>query len=144
MPVNSVSTKPALNPVHALLLGFPIALFTTALCADIAYLNTAEIQWSNFAAWAITGALVVGGLVLLWAILGLFFSRSIPFGRRALYAILIAVMWASGFVNAFQHSRDAWSSVGTLGLTLSIISTLCALAAGLVAYGSRSREGLVR
>src|SRR3546814_8483037 len=50
-------------------------------------------------------------------------------------------MWIAGLVNAFKHSQDAWSSVGSLGLTLSVVSTLAALVAGWVAYsGGRSEE----
>lgn len=36
------------RPLHWLLLAFPIALFTFALFTDIAYLKTAEVQWTNF------------------------------------------------------------------------------------------------
>ncbi|MFN3537755.1 MAG: DUF2231 domain-containing protein, partial [Brevundimonas sp.] len=43
-----------LHPLHAILLAFPIALFSFAVATDIAYLNTAEMQWSNFSAWSIT------------------------------------------------------------------------------------------
>ncbi|EHN71864.1 hypothetical protein SMCF_8723, partial [Streptomyces coelicoflavus ZG0656] len=49
------SERPAHNPLHAILLCFPIALFTSALISDIAYLRTAEMQWSNFSAWLIVG-----------------------------------------------------------------------------------------
>ena len=56
---------PILVPIHAILLSFPIALFSTAAMADVTYLNTAEIQWTNFAQWAITGALVFGAPVVV-------------------------------------------------------------------------------
>jgi uncharacterized membrane protein len=140
-----VVRRPHLHPLHALLLAFPIALFTTALAADIAYLNSAEMQWSNFAAWAITGALVIGAPVVLWAVLRLIFAiRADTFLRRLLYLLLVVIMWGSGLVNAFQHSRDAWSSVGTLGLTLSIVSTFCALVAGWIAFSSNTSTGVAR
>ena len=38
--------------------------------------------------------------------------------------------WVLGLVNAFKHSQDAWSSVGTAGVALSIVAALTALAAG--------------
>ena len=44
------------NPLHAILLAFPVALYPAALLTDITYLNTAEIQWSNFSSWLIAGA----------------------------------------------------------------------------------------
>lgn len=124
-----------LHPLHAILLAFPIALFSAALVSDITYLNTAEIQWTNFSAWLITGGLVFGAPVLLWALI-LLIRRGSTGGRDTLvYFLLVAVMWIAALINAFQHSRDAWSSVGTTGLILSIVSTLAALAAGWVGHG---------
>lgn len=123
------------HPAHGLLLAFPVALFSTALLCDIAYWNTAEMQWSNFAAWAITGALVIGTPVLLWAALRLWRRRRDPRRNRALaYFILLLVMWGAGLINAFKHSQDAWSSVGTAGIALSTVATFAALAAGWLAY----------
>lgn len=133
--------RPILMPLNALLLAFPIALFTAALVTDIAYLRSAEIQWTNFSAWLITGALVFGGVVLALALIGLLVAgRASRRTEHVVYALLLAVMWVLGLINAFQHSRDAWSSVGVAGLILSILTSLLALAAGWIAY-SRSDAG---
>src|SRR3546814_16718548 len=69
------TSRQTIHPLHALLLAFPVALFTTALLSDITYLKSAEIQWSNFSAWMITGALIFGAPVLLWAAIDLFRRR---------------------------------------------------------------------
>lgn len=138
-------SRPFLHPLHAILLSFPIALFASGLVADITYLNSAEMQWSNMAAWAITGALVFGGMTLLWAAIDAFRRRGSAVGGRAgLYLLLLVVMWVAGFINAFQHSRDAWSSVGTAGLLLSIGSTGAALAAGWVGFGAHTGGRIAR
>lgn len=135
---------PFLHPLHAILLAFPIALFAGALASDIAYLNTAVIQWSNFSSWLIAGALLFGGLALAWAIVLVFIHRSAGLrGRAVLFLVLLAVMWIAGLINAFQHSRDAWSSVGTTGLVLSIVSTVLALAAGWIGYSAARRREMV-
>lgn len=135
MATTQIPGRRPVHPLHALLLAFPIALFTTALLSDITYLKSAEMQWSNFSAWAITGALIFGAPVLLWAALGLVrHRRSAHRGRALIYFLLLLVMWVAGFVNAFKHSQDAWSSVGSAGLVLSIIATLTALVAGWIAY----------
>lgn len=121
--------------VHAILLAFPIALFSAALITDIAYLRTEELQWTNFSAWLITGGLAFTGLVLAWAAIAL--AVGFKAGeklRRAVYAALLMALFVIGFINALQHSRDGWSSVGTLGLVLSIISAVLAIAAGVVAH----------
>ncbi len=136
MPSAPPRTRPLLHPVHGLLLAWPVALFPAALLSDITYLNSAEIQWSNFSAWLITGALIGGGLVLLWALIALVRAKGPARRQHGPYLLLLVLMWICGLINAFQHSRDGWSSVGTIGLILSILSSLAALAAGWTAFAS--------
>ncbi len=127
-----------------MLLAFPVALFSSALISDITYLNTAVVQWSHFSAWLIAGALLFGSVVLVWSLVQVFQGRASGFrGRATLYLLAVAIMWLAGLVNAFQHSRDAWSSVGATGLVLSIVSTLAALGAGWIGYsGGHVREAV--
>lgn len=142
LPDQVPASAPLLHPLHAIFLAFPIALFAGALAADITYLNTAVIMWSNFAAWMITGALVFGGVALVWAIVVVLTRRASGLrGRARLFLVLLALMWFAGLINAFQHSRDGWSSVETTGLVLSIVSTVLALVAGWIGYSPvRARE----
>jgi len=130
------------NPLHAIMLAFPVALFCGAVATDIAYLKTEEMQWSNFSAWLITPALVFTGLILAWAIVLLALTfRSGDRLRHSVYAGVLGLLFVVGLVNAFQHSRDAWSSVGAFGLTLSVISAILALAAAVIAHSTLfSRE----
>ena len=127
-----------LNPLRGILMAFPIALFTSALVSDIAYLKSAQMQWSNFSAWLIVGALVFGGLAGLWALIDLALSWRTPAARRAavIHLAALALAWIFGLINAFKHSQDAWSSVGAFGLTLSILSTVLVLVAGWLAYSN--------
>lgn len=130
-------TYPQLHPVHAILLSFPIALFVTAFLSDITYLNSAEIQWSNFAQWAITGALLLGAPVVAWAIWNWMRSRGSTYQRRNMvYLVTVSVMWVLGLINAFQHSHDAWGSVGATGVLLSAICALLALLAGWIGHSA--------
>lgn len=116
----------SLNPVRALLLGLPISLFLGALLSDIAYYRTYELQWANFAAWLIAGALLLSVIFLVVALIDLVRRRSD--GHPRLMFILVAAMWILGFFNALVHARDGWASMPT-GLILSVIVTLLALAA---------------
>ena len=130
-----IAAERGLHTVHSLVLAFPIALFSAGLVADIAYLRTAEIQWTNFAAWLIVGALVFGGVAAAWALASLVIAlRSPQRTRRLIYFGVLAAMWLLGLVNAFKHSQDGWSSVGALGVILSILCTVLALVAGVMAY----------
>ena len=138
-----------LHPLHAILLAFPIALFSSALASDIAYLNSAEIQWTNFSQWLLAGGCLMGGLTLLWAIFLLVRAGAAEDDRivriqAVAYLLLLASMWTSGLLNSFLHSRDGWSSVGATGLSLSIFTTLTALAAGWVGYAGVRIKGAKR
>lgn len=137
MRIGRLTTGRAPHAGHAILLGFPIALFTSALVTDIAYLKTAELQWSNFSQWLISGGLLFGGLVLAWALVSLALGwRGADRMRRLVYAGVLAAMWVLGLVNIFKHSQDGWSSVQTFGLVLSILCALLALAAGVLAFSN--------
>ena len=75
-------SRPLANPLHAILLAFPLALYPSALLSDIAYYNTAEIQWSNFSSWVLVGANFFADLVLVWALFRLFFGHAQSKVRR--------------------------------------------------------------
>ncbi len=129
------------NPLHAILLAFPVALYPSALLSDITYFNTAEVQWTNMSSWLIAGADFFAGLVLAWALFGLFFGRARHAkGRGTVYLIVVAVMFVAGVWNAMHHARDGWHSVGTVGLVLSAFCTLLAFIAAFIAYGSMISE----
>ncbi|MEC7951451.1 MAG: DUF2231 domain-containing protein [Pseudomonadota bacterium] len=126
-------TRSFTNPIHAILLAFPVALYPAALLSDITYLNTAVIQWTNFSSWLIAGADVFAGLVLAWALVSQFLGRTRQRGWA--YVIVVALMFIAGVLNAFQHARDGWHSVGTFGLVLSILCTILAFVAAFLAFG---------
>lgn len=138
-------SRSSLGALHGILLSFPIALFSTGLASDIAYLKTAEIQWTNFASWAIAGALVFNGLVLALALIDWVAKLRRPrSGRRLAYVAILAVTFIVGLINAFHHARDAWSSVGTTGLILSVVTTLLALVAGWMFFSRTERWEVAR
>ena len=141
MPTSSVTAERLLHPLHAVLLAFPVAFSCAAVASDITYLNSAVVQWSHFSAWLIAGTALFGGLVLVWAIVAFLFARRSGLRGRALtYLVLIAAMWLLSVFNSFHHARDAWGSVGTLGLILSVITALLALIAAFVGHSAVRRE----
>lgn len=127
----------AIHPFHAAVLGGVLPLFLGALLADYAYWRTYEIQWANFAAWLLVGAMVITSVALLCALIGSF-SRP----RRLGYLLMLVLTWVAGFINALHHARDAWAIMPG-ALVLSVLVTVLALLATWLGFSSL-RAGVVR
>ncbi|PQZ93369.1 MULTISPECIES: DUF2231 domain-containing protein [Pseudomonas] len=123
--------------LHATLLAGTVPLFLGALLCDIAYTQTFQIQWANFASWLIAGALVFGGFAFLFALVNLVRAER-KAGGPAAYVLLLLAAWVLGLVNAFQHAKDAYAAMPA-GLVLSAIVVVLALAATWI--GLRSGGG---
>ncbi|MCD5971872.1 DUF2231 domain-containing protein [Pseudomonas quasicaspiana] len=115
------------SPLHAILLSGTVPLFLGALLSDIAYAQTYQIQWANFASWLIAGGLLFCGLALLFALVNLIRADH-KAGRPVAYFLLLLVTWALGLINAFEHAKDAWAMMPT-GLILSVVVTLLSVVA---------------
>lgn len=126
-----------LNPVHAVLLAAIVPLFLGALLSDVAYSNSYEVQWTNFASWLIVGGLIFSGSALLWALIDLIRAdrRS---GRTGVLFLLLLAAFVLGFFNALVHAKDAWASQPA-GLILSMIIFVLAIIATWVGF-ARPRE----
>lgn len=135
-----VTYREALNPLHAVLLAFPVALFVGTVVSDGAYLASAEMQWSNFSAWLNAFGLVFGALTLGWSIASAVLRPRGWRGGRGVHLGALVVMWAFGFLNALLHSRDAWYSVTAAGMILSLITAAAALVAGWTGYRGYPRK----
>lgn len=117
-----------LHPVHAVLLASVLPLLLGALLSDWAYFNSFEVQWINFAAWLIVGALIFTGFALLWAVID---ALRVDAPRRRgkwIYPGLLAATLVLGFVNTLVHAKDGWATM-PLGLILSVIVFLLGLTA---------------
>ena len=131
----------SLHPLHAVLLAATLTLFLAALLSDIAYGESYEVQWTNFASWLIAGGLVFGGCVLLWALIDLIRADDRR-GRPLVYFLLVLATWVLGFINALIHAKDVWASMPD-GLVLSAIVVVLAAAATWIGF-STLREGATR
>jgi uncharacterized membrane protein len=116
------------TPLHR---GFSAAggvLLIGAFGTDYIYYTTALWQWANFSAWLITAGLIV----MLIAVLLLLIDFATGRVRRlnTVSFILVAAAALLSLVNAFVHSRDAWTSVVPQGILLSAVCTILLLIAG--------------
>ncbi|MFK3794905.1 DUF2231 domain-containing protein [Pseudomonas sp. NPDC088444] len=120
------------GPLHSILLGGTAALFLGALLSDIAYYKTYLIQWSNFASWLIAGGMLFCGLALLFALVDLLRTRP-KSGRPLAYFLILLVTWGLGWVDAFEHAKDAWAVMPS-GLILSAIVTLLGIVSAWIGF----------
>lgn len=107
--------KPDRQPIHQILVPFPVAYFAAAFVTDLAYWRTAEVTWERFSVWLITGGLVMAALVALVAVIDLFRGQR-PAWIRALAYASAAVL---SIINVLVHSRDGYTAVVPAGLILS-------------------------
>jgi uncharacterized membrane protein len=124
----SIGHGHAPTQLHRGFIGAGGTLLIAAFGTDCIYYTTALWQWANFSAWLITAGLIV---TLVAAILLLIDFATGRAGRlNTASFILVAAAALLSLVNAFVHSRDAWTSVVPQGILLSSASTLLLLVAG--------------
>lgn len=135
----SRSSRPsAAHPVHGVLAAYPLACFTGALATDIAYANSANMQWANFSVWLIAVGVIFGLLAAVAGIVDALGRRERRRPRPIWHSVATAAMLALAILNGFIHSRDGWTSVVPTGLALSVAVSALALA---TAWSGYSLEG---
>jgi uncharacterized membrane protein len=130
------------RPIHKMLVAFSAAYFTGALVTDIVYWRTLNVLWERFSIWLIAAGLILAGLAVVAYAIDLFAGRQIdrPAWPRAVgYALAILL----SLINAFVHSRDAYTAVVPTGLMLSGLVTVVLLLTALIgtALADRSHVG---
>lgn len=112
---------------HVILATCAAPLFLGGLLSDIAYARTYEIQWLNFAAWLIAGAMVFAGLALAWSLVEVALDRG-RHRRRLIGLLLLLAIFILGLLNSFMHARDAWGAMPS-GLVMSMVLAVLSVAA---------------
>ncbi|MDM9625580.1 DUF2231 domain-containing protein [Rhizobium sp. S152] len=107
---------------------FAAACLIGALLTDIAYSQTMQMMWTNFSAWLLLAATVLGALGfvagMVDAFRGLLALRTLA---GWLYVFGCVIVLALAILNSFVHSRDAWTSVMPMGLALSAATVVLIL-----------------
>jgi uncharacterized membrane protein len=117
-------------PLHPLTVSIPITCFVGALLTDIAYAQTALLQWANFSAWLLAFGVAFG---VIAGVLGAIDFSNPEVRRKAPawpHAIGNGIALIVALFNCFVHSRDGWTSVVPTGLTLSAITVAIMLVTG--------------
>ena len=131
------------HPIHPMLVPFPIVCFIGTLVTDIAYWRSAQMMWADFSAWLLTIGLVMGALAAIAGLTDFLGNRLIraqapawPHMVGNIVAMLLALM------NAFVHTRDAWTSVVPIGLILSLLTVLILPVTGWLGWALVYRHGV--
>lgn len=122
-------------PIHAMLVPFPIVCFVGAMLTDIAYANSANMQWANFSAWLLAFGTLFAGLAALFGLIDFFFGNR---GDRPtigwIHMVGNLAIFVIALFNDFVHARDGWTSVVPTGLTLSVITVLLLVLTGFLGH----------
>ena len=141
MPSDQSPAVVVASPIHAMLVPFPVVCFFGTLITDLAYWQTADMQWANFSIWLLTAGLVMAAFAVIAALIDAVRSRRMRTVRtvwlRVLGAVLAIVL---SVLNAFVHSRDAYTSVMPTGLALSSLVVLILLVSGCLGWSMVRRQ----
>jgi uncharacterized membrane protein len=119
------SVRIAGRPVHAMLVPIPIVCFLGTMVTDLVYWQTADMMWANMSAWLLTVGLCVSVLVVIAGLIDFFGDRRVRDLPSAwIHATGNGLALILSIINAFVHSRDAYTSVVPEGLSLSIVVAL--------------------
>jgi uncharacterized membrane protein len=114
--------------LHPFLVSIGGTLLIAAFPSDVMYSQTALMEWSNASEWLIAAGLVFALLAAIALVIELLADRA----RRISWIdfVLLALAALLSLVNAFVHSRDAWTTVEPEGIWLSGLSALLMLIVG--------------
>ena len=118
----------------------PFVCFLGALIADVAYVKNQDFQWPIFASWLLAfGALLLGLGIVVNA---LRYALTMRRRRKAadwLSGLFVFGALITGLSDNLVHSRDGWTSVWPVGLTLSASTVLLLLIALIFKLSSLSK-----
>ena len=108
------------QPLHSILVQFPVVCFTLALFTDIAYWRSANLMWQNFSSWLLLAGLVFAVLAAVAWIIDFTprppIERIAPAWPQPVGSLVVIVL---AFLNSLVHAGDGWTAVVPWGLVLS-------------------------
>jgi uncharacterized membrane protein len=106
------------QPIHPILVPFPIACFAGAFVTDLLYWQTAAVMWETFSDWLLTAGMIMAGFAIIAFVIDFVGGkrfRNLAWSHAVGYALAVLL----SLLNAFVHSRDGYTAVVPTGLTLS-------------------------
>ena len=128
MPQAEVLERPR-TLLHPGLIASAATLLVATFVSDVLYWQTLLFQWNNVSGWLLAAGLVFTALAAIAFVIDLVLRRFrkvvwLRFAGLALAALL-------SLLNAFVHSRDAYTAVVPEGIILSAVVTLILIVVGI-------------
>jgi len=104
-------------------------LLIATFVSDLLYWQTLLFQWNNVSEWLLAAGLVLAALGAIAFLIDLALRRFRKIAWVRLAGLTVAVLLS--VLNAFVHSRDAYTAVVPEGIILSALVTLILIVVGL-------------
>jgi len=117
---------------HAVVIPIGAALLIGALVTDLLYIETLNVQWETFSIWLLTAGLIVAAVAALTLLAEALLGRVRKISWLRFAAVAAAALIS--LVNAFVHSRDAYTAVVPSGVALSAVAAVLLIAVGLCGW----------
>jgi uncharacterized membrane protein len=103
-------------------------LLIATFASDVLYWRTLLFQWNNVSEWLLAAGLILAALAAVAFTIDLVLGRVGRIAWLRLAGLALAALL--GLLNAFVHSRDAYTAVVPEGIILSAIITVILIAVG--------------
>lgn len=131
------------HPIHVMLVPIPIACFVGTFITDLVYWRTEAFMWADLSAWLLVIGLVVAVFAVLAGLIDFLFEPRIRRLKPAWIHVLgNTLALALSILNAFVHSRDAYTSVVPTGIVLSGLVVVILLVTGWNGWEMVYRHGV--
>ena len=122
--------------LHPALVGAGATLLIAAFASDFMYARTLLFQWNNISIWLLTSGLVIAALAALALLLDVASQHLAALAWRRFSGFAVAVLIS--ILNAFVHSRDAYTAVVPDGIELSAVAAVILIILGMHGWSLRA------
>jgi uncharacterized membrane protein len=127
------------QPVHWLLVQFPVVCFTLALFTDLSYWGTAYSMWHNFSAWLLFAGIVFGAIAAIIGLVELLFGAHRPGWAQVIGSVIVLAL---ALLNNLVHAGDGWTAIVPWGLALSAATVIAMIVSGWYGRGFVSHRAM--
>jgi uncharacterized membrane protein len=115
--------------LHPGLIASGATLLVATFVSDVLYWQTLLFQWNNVSEWLLAAGLVLAALAAIAFVIDLVLRRVGRVAWLRFAGLMLAALLS--VLNAFVHSRDAYTAVVPEGIILSAIVTVILVVVGL-------------